>query len=253
MLLPALAHGTSWIVIHLPPTYVCLTSPCSSFKILFNITSSMKLFFHLPLNILALTSAYMTSGTDLDWQVSSHIAFVYWLVYAPTGHGPISLMSVSSASSTFLAQSKGMSTECPVLGCFGPLRGPWLFNRLYSQLWTPGTWISCGWGTGREKGLLLNHKRRLAQRALLSERIGESAPLPGSTLALSTSLCWPHNSWKPWSECASSPCLGNSEHSDGSSSTYKECLGGRPATFSPHSLPSLPLKIPILFFLFSLL
>lgn len=79
----------------------------------------------------------------------------------------------------------------------------------------------------------MNHKRRLAQRALLSERIGESAPLPGSTLALSTSLCWPHNSWKPWSECASSPCLGNSEHSDGSSSTYKECLGGRPATSQP--------------------
>lgn len=42
--------------------------------------------------------------------------------------------------------------------------------------------------TGRERGLHFNHRKWLAQRALLSERIGEAAPLPGSTPALSASL-----------------------------------------------------------------
>lgn len=101
----------------------------------------------------------------------------------------------------------------------------------------------------------MNHKGWLAQTALLSERIGESAPLPGSTLALSASLCWPHNSWKPWSERASSPCLGDSEHSDGGSSTYKECMAGRLATSQPprpaqssleNPCPFLPLTATVL-------
>lgn len=69
----------------LPPTCVYLTSPYSSFKILFNITSSIKFFFHFLLNVPAPISAFMMPSIDLDKQVSGHIAFMCKLVYGPGG------------------------------------------------------------------------------------------------------------------------------------------------------------------------
>lgn len=90
--LQAWACGISWNVIHFPPTCVHLTSPYSSFKILFNITSSTEPFF------------FFTS----PWTFQPHPLLCDtwhrpWLagVWLHCSYGP-----VSSAFSTCLARSR---------------------------------------------------------------------------------------------------------------------------------------------------
>lgn len=118
VLLRALAHGIPWTAIQLPSTRVHLTSPCYSFKILFNITSNMKLFSPLcPECSSPSLCLYLAQVLHLCVDVSKVQGCC----------GPISLTSVSPASSTFQAQSRCsvkaslLSSQC--LAALVPERG----------------------------------------------------------------------------------------------------------------------------------